>query len=295
MKWAIIISFLAIAAVIAGAFLTYPAYIDNQQKDRNALDLEDRGKGKLIYTSTCSTKCHVELKFAAINNPDKYLVSDEKAVYPPLSFSTKFWFDLLYNDAISDCNGIKGLDARTRELLYTYLKNEAAENEDNMRIEFEKFDEDVEQGKTKLLADKGADVFNFSCRGCHSEHLPYAFTSIEWKYTLQENAAIHRNTDAILPEGERFDQLMAFLRKSAAANETDAEIIRDLLNKLRKTNLINNTEDADDDDNNSKFSIPEELNWHDLDWQYPYSKGLQGLLEKFPDKPIILELTNKYS
>ncbi|MCK5345808.1 MAG: hypothetical protein KAR20_20500, partial [Candidatus Heimdallarchaeota archaeon] len=179
--------------------------------------------------------------------------------------------------------------------LYTYLKNEAAENEDNMRIEFEKFDEDVEQGKTKLLADKGADVFNFSCRGCHSEHLPYAFTSIEWKYTLQENAAIHRNTDAILPEGERFDQFMAFLRKSAAANETDAEIIRDLLNKLRKTNLINNTEDADDDDNNSKFSIPEELNWHDLDWQYPYSKGLQGLLEKFPDKPIILELTNKYS
>ncbi len=295
MKWALIISFVAITAVISGALMTYPSYIENKEKDLNTLDFEERGKGNLIYNSTCSTKCHKELNHAAIYNPDKYLTSEGNTVYPPMFFPTQFWFNFLQTNSETRCKGIKDLDARTKELLFAYLKHEASENDDNADIELKQFHKDIEQGQLTLQANEGAEVFNQSCKSCHSEHLSNGFTSIEWKYQIQNYKTIHAETDAIMPIGIKLEQLKSFLNKSSASNETDAKIIRNLLRKLRKTDSINNTDNSDDDENNTTFTIPEEISWHDLDWQYPYDKGLQGLLAKFPDKPIILELTNKYS
>ena len=143
-----------------------------------------------------------------------------------------------------------------------------------------------------VSASEGAVIFNQNCQSCHSEHLPNGFTSIEWKYQLENFKTIHAETDVILPTSKKLEQLKSFLNKLSASNETDAKIIRELLRKLRKTDSFNNTDNPDD--NNTTFAIPEEISWHDLDWKYAYDKGLQGLIAEFPDKPIILEMTNKY-
>ena len=292
MKYALIFSVLAIAGVVLGAIFTYPAYQKQQTDAKTALELEEREKGKFLYETNCATKCHIELNRATLANPEKYIVSDDKSVYPPATFTDKFWDDLLNNKADTRCKGITNLDKRTIELLYKYLGHEAAENDPNAEIALNEMKDDIIKGLEILQAGKGAEVFANSCKGCHSENLARAFTDIEWRIELDSYIKIHeKQENAALPEGEALQQLKLFLKSSSASNETDAQIIRNLLRQLRASdNAV-----VDNNGSSAPELIPDEIAWNDLDWQYPYEKSMAGLLEKFPDKPIIMELTNKYS
>ena len=106
---------------------------------------------------------------------------------------------------------------------------------------------------------------------------------------------IHGKNKASLPSNKtEREKLISFLKFRSCANPDDAKAIRQLLRELRKTKSKTNVGNANET-SQPITQIPEEIKWFDLDWKFDYAGGINALEKKFPDKPIFLELTNKYN
>ncbi|GEM_PF-3508212 len=226
MKWQVVITLAAVAAIFTGATLVKQ---DRSEKAANETFTAAVREGDRVYGEVCG-RCHGR--------------------YDPRFYLYERWKEVVEKQGCPEV-AVEMTEAE-REAVKDFLRAKAAPTEDEAETIRERERERLES----LAVHEGARTYAETCATCHAEaYFPRTRTPAGWREALSSLEELHGEAEAPVEvaEGKR-EALAAYLEKHAAGTEEDADIIRDLLDR----------KPSDGDD--CPAEVPTEIFWnHDYE------------------------------